>query len=239
MLDRSSMTWLGIEDFFNYYLPGVLWFINILVIVVTFNTSLLDQIIDNLNKANQLILIGFAVFVPYIIGIVTGFVCTIVHNIDKRLLGLPEEYVIDNNKIRRVGKLKFGSSLGEKFAQKVEGLARKKFGKDVSPNSLYQNVHYSLQFSAFPRVQTHVARITNLMNLHEGLISPIFTAAILSFVNAYRLHLAGLTILGISLILTFLGLWSRYHYLRETRSKQVYRYFYLWQTIGQEALKNE
>ena len=239
MLDRSSMNWLGIEDFFNYYLPGVLWSINIMGAIATVDTNFADILITKFNNANQLILIGLAVFIPYIIGIITGFVCTAVHDIDKKILGLPEEYVVDSDKRKAMGSRKLGSSLGEGFAKKVKKIAAKKFGSDISANSLYQNVHYSLQFSSFSRVQTHIARITNLMNLHEALVTPVFVTALLLFLNATRLHLMGLNALGAILLFTFFGLWGRYHYLRETRAKQVYRYFYLWQTNGQKIASKE
>ena len=73
------------------------------------------------------------------------------------------------------------------------------------------------------------------MNLNEGFIPPILLGAILAFVSSNQLHIKELNVVGAILLILVVAVWSRYHYLRETRTKRVYRYFLLWQTIGQES----
>ena len=235
MFDRSSMTWLGVEDFFNYYLPGLLWSANIYFSLTLFSPSLISNAATTFEKVDQLILAAIALLLPYTIGIIASFLGSIVHNVDKVLLGTPEEYVLNSEKKKGIGKMKFGSSLGKSLTRQIQKIATSKFGSDLSSSSLYFNVHYSLQFSPFPRVQSHVARLTNLMNLHEGLIPPIIIGSIFAFLASRQLHLVELNIIGVVLLIMALGLWNRYHYLREVRAKHVYRYFLLWQTIGKET----
>ncbi len=235
MFDRSSMTWLGVEDFFNYYLPGLLWSANIYFLLAMFSPTLLVSVAAKLGSIDQLILVAIALLLPYTIGIIASFLGSTIHNIDKKLLGSPEEYVLNSDKKKGIWKIRFGTSLGKSLARQIQKIATSKFGSDLSAGSLYFNVHYSLQFSPFPRVQSHVARITNLMNLHEGLISPIIFGALFAFLASRQLHTNELTIIGVVLLIMALGIWNRYHYLRETRTKHVYRYFLLWQTIGKET----
>lgn len=234
MFDRSSMTWLGVEDFFNYYLPGLLWCTNVFFLLAMFYPTLLTNAAVELGKIDQLILFAIALLLPYTIGIIASFLGSAIHNIDKLLLGMPEEYVLNSEKKKAIGKIKFGSSLGKGLARQIQKIATNKFGSDLSSGSLYFNVHYSLQFSPFPRIQSHVARITNLMNLHEGLVSPIIFGTLFAFFASKRLNVAELNIVGFILLVMAIGLWNRYHSLREVRAKHVYRYFLLWQTIGKE-----
>ena len=168
MVDKSSMTWLGIEDFFNYYLPGLLWFANIIAAIEVANSSLLQNILAELSKLDSVILVALAILIPYILGIIASSLGSEIHRIDKWLLGMPEEYVLDSKKKKGIWKIRFGSSLGQSLSRKIEKMATNKFGSDLSSSSLYFNVHYSLQFAPFPRVQSHIARITNL-----GLVSRI------------------------------------------------------------------
>jgi hypothetical protein len=235
MFDRSSMTWLGVEDFFNYYLPGLLWSTNLYFLLAMLYPALIIIVTTQLGKIDQLLLVAVALLLPYTIGIIASFLGSVIHGIDKVLLGKPEEYVLNSEKKKGIGKIRFGSSLGKGLARQIQKIATSKFGSDLSSGSLYFNVHYSLQLSPFPRIQSHVARITNLLNLHEGLISPIIFGTVFAFFASRRLDIVELNIIGLILLAIALGLWYRYHYLREVRAKHVYRYFLLWQTIGKEA----
>jgi hypothetical protein len=229
------MTWLGVEDFFNYYLPGLLWSTNIYFLLAMFYPDSLMAATTAIEKIDQLILVAVGLLLPYMIGIIASFLGSAIHNIDKKLFGMPEEYVLNSEKKKGIGKLRFGTSLGAGLARQIQKILTNKFGSNLSSGSLYFNVHYSLQFSPFPRVQSHIARITNLMNLHEALISPIGFGTLFAFFAANRLNIAQLNILGFILLAVVIGLWNRYHYLRATRTKHVYRYFLLWQTIGKET----
>jgi len=138
--------------------------------------------------------------IPYTIGIIGAFLGSGIHEIDKRLFGMPEDYVLNSEKKKSVGKIKFGSSLGKGLAQKIQKIAVSKFGSELSSGSLYFNVHYSLQFAPFPRIQSHIARITNLMNLHEGLIPSIIFGTLFAFIASNQLHIAELKIIGLIII---------------------------------------
>jgi hypothetical protein len=239
MPDKSFLAWLGIEDFFNYYLPGLLWVANGLFLIQIFNSAPAVAALSELGKADQFIFIAVAVVTPYIVGIALGFLGSVVHEIDKKLFGTPEEYVLNAERKRTIGNLKVGSALGKGFSRRVKELISTKLGQEMSASSLYWNVHYSLQFAPFPRVQDHIARISNLMNLHEGLISPFLSSALLLFVAYWRTGIKDLSISGWIMLAITIGIWWRYHYLREVRTKHAYRYFFLWHTIGKENSSNK
>ena len=57
MNDKSLTGWLGLEDFFNYYLPGLLWLINIIFLLGVVNYTLLIQAVDVMNQIDPVIII--------------------------------------------------------------------------------------------------------------------------------------------------------------------------------------
>jgi hypothetical protein len=232
-MNEKVVNWLGIEDFFNYYLPGLLWIGNITLILLALDENLFNHVLNSIGQINEIVLLGLGIVSPYLAGILTGFLGRITHKIDQWIAGKPEIYVLDKNKKKTYAKrFIFGSALGDKLVKDIKVVASKIFGQKTSPESLFFNIHYSILFCPYPRVQQHIARITNLMNLHEGFLPPLLLTSSLIFILAKQHQIAILWRAGVICLLLFIGTWYRYHYLRETRAKHVLRYFYLWKIVG-------
>ncbi len=237
MDSKSSLSWLGIQDYFNYYLPGLIWIGNFALIIALIDESQLVALLNTLGQTEVLILIGTAILIPYLTGLMLNSVGFIVSRIDKTLFGRPEVYVLDPTQKKTILNFKFGSSLGRELRQNVIKLASEKLNTSQKSSSLFSNVRYSLQIAPYSRIQSHVARLTNLINLHEGLIVPMLLGIILLLITPNALLLSS-KVLALLLFIATISVWKKYHYLRELRVKQVFRYFYLWQTFGGK-LKSE
>jgi hypothetical protein len=234
--EKPSATWLAIEDYFNYYLPGVIWAGDILALLYTFQQEPIwnDQPGVKGILENHLVLVGIGLVAPFLIGVMLSGFGNMVHTLDKWIFGEPEKYVLNDKGLKGdhgLGK-KFRTHLGKDLSEKTRQIIAQRFGSDLKSDSLYYTVQYSLEFAPFATIQTHVTRLTNLINLHEGLIPPLLGGVILAFVSSYTSDVPELKILGAILIIVALGVWWRYHYLREARAMRVFRYFYLWNTIA-------
>ena len=230
--EKSSTGWLAIEDYFNYYLPVLLWIADLLLLSAIVDETILTRIQGGLSEKNQFGLLALGLVVPYLIGTVLAFLGSLIHIADKVLLHEPEKYVLNSKHRRTLGPIKLGTCIGKDLSNKILDMITKEFGFDLSLDSRYYCIQYSLEFAPFPSVQNHINRLTNLVNLHEGLISPLLFSVVLAFIASYCHRLAISNWSGWSLLMLTGGVWWRYHYLRGARAKRVYRYFYLWHLFG-------
>ena len=141
---------------------------------------------------------------------------------------------LNSNQKKTYWRLTFGSSLGKELREKIIKLASERLSLKSSSDSLFYLIRYSLQFSSYTRTQDHIARLTNLVNLHEGFISPLFVCSVLLFFESERLIASPRLWSGVVAFIMF-SMWIRYHYFRELRVKQILRYFFLWHSIGNES----
>jgi len=241
MDSKNSLSWLGIQDYFNYYLPGLIWIGDlILFIILNYKQELLDVLLSAPNKTHISILIASAILIPFLVGLTLNHISHTVLFLDRILLGKPEVYVLDPSQKKKIGKtLKLNKSLGKELRENVIKLVDKKLDTSEKSSSFFPNVRYSLQIAPYPRINSHISRLTNLINLHEGLIIPMLLGAIIIFIKIPSDPLVPLVVLSFFLLIATVLSWMRYHYLRELRVKQVFRYFYLWQMLGEKIFENQ
>lgn len=217
---------LSRTDFFNYYFAGVIWWLDLFLILELASPKgareWLQQEMEWISSAPGLVILGILLIVlPYVFGFITEPLGNSVARIHRPKF---EEYVIDYQ-----NKYAEDKRLAKVMVNSILRIAEEKFGK-VKKKDLY-----------FEWIRTYVwqkggaaAELANraqiMSNLAESLIVPTALLGFLfSFWASIRILEAPVclgVLLGLFLSASFGYLsWRRHQKLREYYVKHVYRAF--------------
>ena len=227
----NASNFLSVKDFFNYYVAGLLWILE--VAIISMPLSSYQKSLDWLGKFQGLtdkmgaVLTGILfIVIPYLVGFVFTPISMAVTKMLRALFGDPKEWIVDYSE---KGKRYEGKRLAQTKIRLIIAKMKEVFGDDEKINEKnLRNWFFTLRdyiINGQGDVASLAIRTQDLFNFTESIILPLPAFVITIGIKLCANSMAFGWALGL-LGLIFFGLLSyRYLKLRFYWVKHVYNSF--------------
>jgi hypothetical protein len=219
---------LSIKDFFNYYFAGVIWLLDLAILLLTLSdlpafTTSLQTVRSTTDLINPIILAILAVSLPYIVGFTLNPMGSLLSLALRRIFGDAKDWITDYGSHKHKGK-----RLRQSLIKAIVQHAQEAFGEESILEKNLNNWFFDIRAyvtNVGGSASDLATRALDLANLAESLLLPVplfFVVLGTKLVGqapwmAVLIWIAALVSIGLLI--------ERYLKLREYWAKHIYRAF--------------
>jgi hypothetical protein len=226
---------LSLKDFFNYYIAGIIWLLNFVLISSIFGVQPVYAVVSNVfiainNLTSSVISIVLSIIIPYTVGFALSKSGNFITKGLRKWRGNPHYWLLDYSDTQKNNHFA-GRRLPKSAVERVQGLAPRIFGYELTnPQKpwlwFYQILTY-VRHKGGPASDI-ANRAFDLANLTESLLLPLpilFGIVAYSLTSNIHFLIVRIGIVSVVVLLFFYLLLRRYEELNTNAIKHIYRAF--------------